>query len=351
MGAIETAEKNGFNNIPELQDVVFLTDWYKFWFWNYRNNNIRRVTKQKYCNHFNRINESELNNLKLVDIKRMNIQSHINSYGSSRSKQTVLDYMQTLRSCLKDAVDEGLIRVNPLSNVRIVFKEQNLSNVERKKIIDEKKWLEKEEYQKLKYYLVFYLGKELETDVISAEKTYPQQIRQMVIFLLLKTGARLSEVLALTYKDINFEKGVISIDKTFDYKEYSGFQSTKNLASIREIHVDEQTLNLIESYKKWLDKQALKTRLETLFILDDKKLYNSTLNSSLDQLLRKLDIERISIHKLRHTHASFLIAENVPLQVIAKRLGHADTNMITRVYGHLLKEVETAGNRKILELI
>ena len=74
-------------------------------------------------------------------------------------------------------------------------------------------------------------------------------------------------------------------------------------------------------------------------------------NNELTKVLSQLDIERISFHKLRHTQASYLLAKEVPIDLVAKRLGHTDTNMINKVYGHLLKETEEKGNKMILNLI
>lgn len=80
-------------------------------------------------------------------------------------------------------------------------------------------------------------------------------------------------------------------------------------------------------------------------------MINGTINLFLREIFNKLNIEPISLHKLRHTQASILIAQKVSLQVVAKRLGHTDTSMIQRIYGHLLESVEEEENKKLLELI
>ena len=115
--------------------------------------------------------------------------------------------------------------------------------------------------------------------------------------------------------------------------------------------VDKETLDILKMYFNWLDMNHVKTKEETIFNVSGADVYNSTINSMLAKLLIDLEIEPITIHKLRHTQASLLIAKDVPLQVIAKRLGHTDTNMIQRVYGHLLKQTEERGNRMVLEAI
>ena len=99
---------------------------------------------------------------------------------------------------------------------------------------------------------------------------------------------------------------------------------------------------------RWLDQFELETDQGSLFNLKDLKTYSSSYNTRLAIILKELDIEPITMHKLRHTQASLLIAKDVPLELIAKRLGHTETLMIRRVYGHLLKETEDKGNRMIV---
>lgn len=115
--------------------------------------------------------------------------------------------------------------------------------------------------------------------------------------------------------------------------------------------VDKETTDLLKLYIEWLDEFGIDTESNTLFNVKNRNFHSTTINNSLKRVLTELEIEPITMHKLRHTHASYLISQGVPLQVIAKRLGHSDTNMIQRVYGHLLQETEETGNKMILNLI
>ena len=200
---------------------------------------------------------------------------------------------------------------------------------------------------KLKYYLIFKLKEDYKYQELES------QILDTLIFVALKTGARLGEILGLTHKDIFFNESYINIDKTYDYKqdETGTFKNTKNTASVRIVPVDKETLDILKGYMDWCELVKLETVDGTLFIEKERRFYNSTLNNHLKKLLANLGIQPISYHKLRHTQASLLISKNVPLQVIAKRLGHTDTNMIQRVYGHLLKTTEDRGNQLVLESI
>lgn len=342
----------------EMDDEnITVGEWFKRWYHAYRREDIRETTREKYRNTYCHLHDQGIAKRKLKNTTREHIQSHVNHYGSTHSKQTVLDHMQYIRSCFKDAVIDGHIKQNPAANIKPIYKEQKLNVMELKEIRDKKKWLESDEYQKFRYYLMFWLQRELETGPIYRLKDREQGIAYQVIYTLifvaLKTGVRLSEVLGITKADILFDTSEINIDKTWDYKgnEDGSFNSTKNIASIRQIAVDKETMDILEKYIEWLDEYDYQTKENTLFIPIDKYFHNSTVNDVLKRIFKELNIEPITMHKLRHTQASYLIAKGVPLQVVAKRLGHSDTNMIQRVYGHLLQETEQRGNKMILELI
>lgn len=352
--AIEDAVKFGFEELEtmDLKDVTF-SKWFKYWYQTYRRNGISEVTRQKYRITYAQIAEKELGNIKLSEVKRSDIQKYMDWYGMDRRKQTCLDHAQYIRSALKDAMIDGLIVGNPAENINITYKEQRLSPDEQKKIRNQKKWLEVDEYMKLKYFLIFQLETMLKQHEEEEINQCTTQVVYMMIFIALKTGARYAEILGLTKNDIDFENKIINIDKTWDYKKNEsaegGFTKTKNASSIRTIPVDEETTNLIGSYIDWLGNTEMQK--DTLFVFKGKNVYNSDINRHLKKILKSLGIDYISFHKLRHTQASYLITKGIPLQLIAKRLGHTDTNMIQKVYGHLLQETEEDGNRMIRSLI
>lgn len=205
---------------------------------------------------------------------------------------------------------------------------------------------------KLKEFLVNDLERSLESKPIFENKSsYPQQLSRMFIFVGLKTGARFAELLGLTETDVDVTNNILNIEKTWDYKDGRGFRPTKNLSSIRQVIVDDETIELLKLYTKWLRVNSINVESNTLFNIEGKQFYNSMPNNELTKILSWLEIERISFHKLRHTQASYLLAKEVPIDLVAKRLGHTDTNMINKVYGHLLKETEEKGNKMILNLI
>ena len=138
---------------------------------------------------------------------------------------------------------------------------------------------------------------------------------------------RFSEALALTPEDFDFSKQVVSINKTWDYKGQGGFLPTKNKSSVRKVQLDWKTVMQFSQLLKDLPSD------EPIFVKNNDKIYNSTVNGVLFRLCKKADIPTISIHGLRHTHASLLLYAGVSIASVARRLGHASmTTTQKRIY-------------------
>ncbi|MBT1350670.1 site-specific integrase, partial [Mycoplasma bovis] len=71
-----------------------------------------------------------------------------------------------------------------------------------------------------------------------------------------------------------------------------------------------------------------------------EKIFNSTINDLLARRCKKANIPIISIHGLRHTHASILLYAGVSIASVAKRLGHSSMNTTEQIYLHIINELE-----------
>lgn len=152
------------------------------------------------------------------------------------------------------------------------------------------------------------------------------------ILLVAKTGMRFSEALALTPSDFDFSRQVLSISKTWDYKGNGGFLPTKNPSSVRKIQIDWQTVIQFSELVKGLpDEQPIFIR---------SKIFNSTVNDILTRHCKKAKVPVISIHGLRHTHASLLLFAGVSIASVARRLGHASMTTTQKTYLHIIHELE-----------
>ena len=150
--------------------------------------------------------------------------------------------------------------------------------------------------------------------------------------LVAKTGMRFSEALALTPRDFDFAHQTLSISKTWDYKGKGGFLPTKNKSSVRKIQIDWQTVIQFSELVKKLPED------EPVFVKGS--VYNSTVNDILRRHCEAANIPVISVHGLRHTHASLLLFAGVSIASVARRLGHASMTTTQKTYLHIIQELE-----------
>ena len=120
--------------------------------------------------------------------------------------------------------------------------------------------------------------------------------------------------------------------KTWDYKGDGGFLPTKNKSSVRKIQLDWQTIIKFSEVIKGLPAD------KPIFVKG--RVFNSTINGLLERYCKKLGIPVISIHGLRHTHASLLLFAGVSIASVARRLGHASMTTTQKTYIHIIQEME-----------
>ncbi|PEH10454.1 recombinase XerD [Lactobacillus sp. UMNPBX2] len=233
-----------------------------------------------------------------------------------------LDSLITLHHQVKgailDAVDDGLIYRDPT----------------RKAIFKGKAPREK----KQKYLNQFELHNLLEDLDLGMEITW-----DWLILLIAKTGLRFSEALGLTPADFDFARQTISVNKTWDYKTNTGFQPTKNRSSIRKVQMDWQLGMQFQHLIKNLNED------EPIFV--NGPVCNSTPNNCLARHCRKCGIPEISIHGLRHTHASLLMFAGVSIASVSRRLGHSSITTTQKVYMHIISELENQDNDLVMRYL
>jgi len=285
-------------------DLFF--DYYSQWITVYKEGAIRKVTMDKYLLTLSWLKQLAPD-LKVCDLSRITYQKLLNDYAASHERQTTMDFHHQLKGAILDAVDDGLIERDPTRKAIIKGKQPG-----NKKI----KYLNQFELHKLLSSLE--LGKELNWD--------------WFILLVAKTGLRFSEALALTPKDFDFSKQSLSVSKTWDYKGEGGFMPTKNQSSVRKVQIDWQLIVQFSTLVKALPED------EPIFI--SNKVYNSTVNGILARHCEKMEIPIISVHGLRHTHASLLLFAGVSIASVAQRLGHSSMTTTQKTYLHIIQELE-----------
>jgi len=294
--------------LNELSKDDLFYIYYKDWITIYKEGAVRPVTLNKYKLALSWI-ERLAPDLKLCTLDRIAYQTLLNEYAKEHERQTTMDFHHLLKGAILDAVDEGLVLRDPT----------------RKAIVKGKTPRPK----KSRYLNQFELHKLL------ASLDLGQKIGwEWFILLVAKTGLRFSEALAITPADFNFNRQSLSVSKTWDYKNGGGFVPTKNSSSVRKVQIDWQLIVQFSTLIKGLPEH------EPIFVEQDKKVYNSTANDVLARLCKRAQVPVISIHGLRHTHASLLLFAGVSIASVAKRLGHASMNTTEKTYLHIIQELE-----------
>lgn len=285
-----------------------LHDYFAQWIDTYKKGAVRDVTLQKYYMDLKHV-ERLAPELMLSEMSRTEYQQLINAFAEDHEKVTVMDFHHHLKAVLLDAMDDGYISSDPTR--RVVIKGKTPAKKHEK----------------------FLNRYELET-VLRDLDLGPEPNYDWLILLIAKTGIRFSEALAITPEDFDFQKQRLSISKTWDYKNGGGFTLTKNKSSVRNIQVDWQTTMQFSQLCKDLPAD------KPIFVKDDKPVYNSTVNDWLAAHCVAASAPIITIHGLRHTHASLLLSAGVSVASVAQRLGHSNMATTQKVYLHIIRELE-----------
>ncbi|OBY99831.1 site-specific integrase [Streptococcus dysgalactiae] len=185
-------------------------------------------------------------------------------------------------------------------------------------------------------------------DLINAVKdkfNYKKSVVPYIIYFLLKTGMRYGELIALTWEDIDFDKGIFKTYRRFN-SETSQFVPPKNKTSIRIVPVDNECLEILKNLKIEQNQSNKELGLQNTnnMVFQHIGYPNSVpstngTNKVLRGIVQELNIEPIITTKgARHTYGSFLWHRGYDLGIIAKILGHKDISMLIEVYGHTLEE-------------
>ena len=289
-----------------LRKNTLFYQYYEEWIKVYKEGAIRKVTMDKYLLTLTWLKRL-VPNLSVNELNRITYQQLLNDYAETHERQSTMDFHHQLKAAILDAVDERLIDRDPT----------------RKAIIKGKTPRNK----KIKYLNQFELHK-----LISDLNLNSGINNDWLILLIAKTGMRFSEALAITPRDFDLPHQMISINKTWNYKEKGGFMPTKNKSSNRKIQLDWKTVIQFSELIKNLPED------EPIFV--NKNIYNSTINDILERHCKKLNIPIISVHGLRHTHASILLFAGVSIASVAHRLGHSSMNTTQKTYLHVIQELE-----------
>jgi integrase len=277
-----------------------------------------------------RLVEEHFPGIKIKDITRDMYQTFLNSIGTNLATDTVKKRHVYIRSCIKDAIEDGVISKDP--TYKAIVKGQKSEKLEELKFLhfDEVKRLVTETKKDLK----------------------PKYISRYIILFAVATGARFSEIAGMTWDAVDFKNKTITINKTWDFKDTQDFNDTKNYASKRTITIDNDTVEMLKELRIEQNKMAIQSGLrntKNLCFINDKMqlVSNNAVNKVLKKLCNKIGANEMTCHSLRHTHASILLYKGVNIKYLSRRLGHKDIVITLQTYSHILDEMEQKESRQV----
>lgn len=181
-------------------------------------------------------------------------------------------------------------------------------------------------------------------ELINFLNTEPMQYKTMIT-LLIYTGIRRGELCGLEWKDINFENRTMKIIRTSQYIGNRTLitKEPKTKSGTRELVLSNTACKLLQEYKQWQNDNIIELgdqwndtdRLFTQW--NGLPIYPDTITDWFAKFIKKHDFPHVTLHSLRHTNASLMIAEGADVCTVSKRLGHANTSTTLNIYAHALK--------------
>ena len=189
-----------------------------------------------------------------------------------------------------------------------------------------------------------YFQPEQVSDILSALEDEPIKWRT-ITHLLLVTGCRRGEIAGLKWSKVDLGHGRLEISANLCYSKENGiYETTTKTGKARYINIPHETIELLEEYRAWQDKQRLACGdrwQETGYLFTQE--YGDPINpTSITAWLRKFSQRRglphINPHAFRHTVASVLIANGTDIVTVSKQLGHSQVSTTGDIYSHVIDE-------------
>lgn len=294
-------------------------DWLEYWYETHSKPKIRPTTQLGYESRIRLHIVPEIGNIPLNKLTQNDLQqfyarlkkngrkSLTERFGEGLSDRMVRMCHATCRTALEKAVQDGLIRTNPAIGCKLPPKRAREMQV-----------LDRDELQR---FLI----------QAQAEGYYE-------LFLLdLATGLRRGELMALQWDDLDFETGVLNVNKqVYQVNGELQFSEPKTKNSIRKIVLPSSVVEVLKEYKKtvnsrWMFPSPVK---------EDRPLTPGVVRKRLQLILEHAGCKHVRFHDLRHTFATLALQNGMDVKTLSAMLGHVSAATTLDIYTHITDDMQ-----------
>lgn len=327
----EEEVKNGI--CPD--NKIRFVDFSKRWMDEYAKVNLTIKTYARYEIYLKRINQG-IGHLKLKDITPLQLNAFYRSLeadGVNQRKRydekgdlinngklapkTILDHHRVISKILSTAVKWGLLEKNVAMRA---------------------------DPPKVPHREISYLNEKEVRQMLTLLEKEPIQYQTMIT-LLVYTGIRRGELCGLEWKDIDFENQVMHVVRSAQYigNKTMITKEPKTKSGIRHFSLSIHACILLKKYRRWQLEQKFNAgdrweesdRLFTSW--NGKPIHPDTVTDWFSKFIKRSGLPYVTLHSLRHTNATLMIAEGTDVCTVSRRLGHANTATTLNIYAHALK--------------
>lgn len=327
---MRVAQRRVKHGKPAKDSKLTVASWVNIWVSEILGNSDRKETTQEnYRFVVRHVLDDQMSNKELSKVLPSDIKKLLARLAKEGKAPTTVNKLYTvLKLIFDDAIVERKITESPFTHVK-----------RPKEHREEAEFLTREE-------LITFL------EAAKDDRLY------VAMQLCAQTGLRRGEAMGLRWSDIDFDEGKFRVEKTLATTKGGPYLSTpKTEASKRRLTLNPSMSALLQSHRiaqaeeakiagnKFLDKDfVFSTR--TGEPIDPNNFYRSV-----KRVCKKAGLDEHGPHVLRHTFATLLLEDGVPIHVVSRILGHSNIRITVDIYGHLSDEGQEAAMQRIQGLI
>lgn len=319
-------------------------DWVNKWF------EYQSVTKSEqqmkdysiYLKHFESLNNIQLNKLQITDFQNIinKLAERNPTTKKPTAKSSLIKFKSAANQVFKFAIENRATDFNPVEYVRIA---QKAPKKERRALtITEQSWVE----------------------------NFPHRA-QLPAMIMLYSGLRLAECLALQWNDIDFDNKTISVAKTLVLSGKPPYikQGAKSKAGVRIVDIPQKLIDFLKPLRESpfdyictntkgnLYNKSTWRRLWQSYMFDlnfnygDFSMYINKPKNKYQPTKIPMVIEGFTAHYLRHTHATNLLNAGCDILYVKEQMGHSKIEITLNIYTHLTPQTISNNNWRLDKML